>query len=184
MKIRNIIVMLIAGLLLLSSPGLAAESPPHEALFRVFIESIRTEGILTNGNAERAGSNDTGAYWYAPIKGAFLMFIYDGNELSSCVIEIDEYTYAFDHLSEILASFILAVDDQSTTFDEAKALGTHLTETLCETESPTMLTSQVDREHVRFKLSIFLLSESITEDDSHKTMQLVQLKTVIISPAE
>ena len=179
MIIRNIIATLVAGLLLSPSPSLAAESPPHEALFHMFIESIKTEGILTNRNAEiaidEAGPSDTGAYRYVPIKGAFLIYKYDGSELSSCVIEIGENTYAFDHLSEILASFIFSVDDQSTTFIEAKAFGTHLIETLSETESPTMLTSHVDREHVRFKLSKFLLTESIEEDKPPKTMQLIQL---------
>ena len=175
MIIRNIIVMLVVGLLLSPSLGLAAESPPHEALFHAFIESIQTEGIMTNGNAERAGSNDTGAYWYAPIKGAVLIFIYEGNELSSCIIEIDENTYAFNHLSEILACFIFAVDDQSTTSDEAQVVGTYLIDTLSETAFPITLASQIDREHVQLELSKFFLSESRKEDESHKTMWLVQL---------
>jgi len=172
---RNIIAALIAGLLLSSPPGLAAEPPPHEALFHVFIESVKTEGILTTDNVKMAGSSDTGAYTCVPIKGVFLIYIYEDNELSACVIEIDEHTYAFGHLSEILSCFIFAVDDQSTTFDEAQALGTHLLETLSKTEFPTMLTAQVDREHVRLMLSKFFLSESIKEDDSQKTMWLFQL---------
>jgi len=175
MIIRNIIATLVTGLLLSPSPSIAAESPPHEALFHVFIESIKTEGILTEIAIDKAGPSDTGAYGYVPIKGAVLVYKYDGSELSSCVIEIDENTYAFDHLSEILASFIFSVDDQSTTFIEAKVFGTHLIETLSETEFPTMLTSHVDREHVRFKLSKFLLTESIEEDKPPKTMQLIQL---------
>ena len=114
MIIRNIMVILVAGLLLSPSPGLAAESPPHEALFHVFIESMKAEGILTDRNAEIA-------------------------------------------------------------IDEARALETCLFETLSETEHPSGTTSQAIREHVRLKLSRFLLSESIKEDDSHKTRLLIQL---------
>jgi len=172
---RNIIAVLVTGLLLSSSPGHAAEPSPHDALLHVFIESIKAEGILTNTNAKMAGLSDAGGYTCVPVKGAFLIYNYKGNELSSCIIEIEEHTYAFGHLSEILACFIFATDGQSTTFDEAQALGTHLIDTLSETDFPTMLISQVDREHVRLKLSKFFLSESIKEDDSQKTMWLVQL---------
>jgi len=178
MIIRNIMALWAAVLLLFASPGLAAGPPPHEALYHAFVESLGAEGLWINGNAERAETKDAGAYGYTPVEGAALLFRYDGNELVSCVMEIDEHTYAFGFLSELLACFILAVDDPSTAFDEAYALGTHLTDTLRETEFPTVWASRVDRGRVRLELRQYRLSESIAEDNSQKTILLVQLTAV------
>jgi len=179
MIMRNTIAMLIVGLLLSPLSGLAAEPPPHEALYHVFLESVKAQGILIHRNAGIANNgvepSNTRRNIYVPIEGVVLIYNYADNELVKCVIEIDEHTYAFDHFPEILACFILSVDDLSTTYDEAQALETHLIETLSVPEFPATPTSHANRGYVQLKLSTFFLSESIKEDGSEKTMRLIQL---------